>query len=160
MTLIVFTVIAAAASEVTQRNSWELGVGGRDAPNSLGRGRCPSRGPTPKLWLTAAHTHPGVLHPIPVGLRKRQRERRKAGRRWAYSWRIQGEREGAGNLARGGTSPILLEPPSLSPDLGGGGADWKELGCGGGWLFFQPPGGAQAFGRGVGSRVGPVRTPE
>lgn len=62
MTLIVLTTAAAEASEVTQRNSWELGVG------PLGKGRCPRRGHTPTLWLGAGHTHSGVLRPTPSWL--------------------------------------------------------------------------------------------
>lgn len=36
-----------------------------------------------------------------------------------------------------GFLPIFLELPSLSLALGGGEANWKELGWDGGWLCFQ-----------------------
>lgn len=115
----------------------------------------PEQRPHPQALADGAHTHPGVLHPIPVGSGKRQRERRKAGRRWAYSRRIQGEREGAGNLARGGD---FSHPPGTSILEPGFGWGWGRLeGTGVRWrlALFSAPGGSPGLWPGAGEQSWP-----
>lgn len=146
MTFIVLRVGAAAASEVTQRNSWALGVGGRDAPNRLGRGCCPHRCPTPELWPHPLRSSPPAPAPTPPlwasGGTRGSRGKGGSGGRTARGFRERGRERGD----RAGPSPHPRGSLILEPRLGWRWASWKEpWGEWGETALFSAPE-AQAFG--------------
>lgn len=118
MTLIVLRVGAVAASEVTQRNSWALGVGGRDAPNRLGRGCCPHRGPTPELWPHPPRSSPPAPNPHPrFGLLEGPAGAEEGGVAVGVQPEGSGREGGSGETGRG-LLRILGDPLILEPRLG------------------------------------------